>query len=79
MIDYVTKYALTQGIYQIEAQTTSSPKLVVNAKNKIEYYHKPFWHTTKAEAVAHAEQMRQRKIVSVEKQLAKLKALTFEE
>ena len=39
--------------------------------------HKHDWYRTRAEAVEHAEEMRQRKIASLEKQIKKLKALRF--
>ena len=35
------------------------------------------WHRTEADAVARAEQMRVKKIASLEKQIAKLKKLSF--
>ena len=36
------------------------------------------WHTTKAEAIADAEALREKKIANLEKQLAKLRAMTFD-
>jgi hypothetical protein len=42
------------------------------------YIHKPYWHLTRAEAVKQAETMRQKKIASLRKQLAKLEKMRFE-
>jgi hypothetical protein len=41
------------------------------------YYHKPYWHETKEEAIKHAEILKERKIKSLEKQIKKLKELKF--
>jgi hypothetical protein len=77
---YITQYALTKGILEAEVRATHCPTMVVRTDTMYQTaYHKPYWHMTMAEAVVHAEQMRQRKIVSVKKQLAKLEALTFQE
>jgi hypothetical protein len=75
---FISQYALTQGIFSVKARVCDdsmiedlSPQLVSS------YYHKPHWHHTKEEAKAQAERMRQRKVASLEKQIAKLKAMTF--
>jgi hypothetical protein len=39
--------------------------------------HKPDWHENKDEAIAKAEDMRKKKIVSLKKQIKKLEELKF--
>lgn len=41
--------------------------------NRYAYFHKPYWQETKEEAIKHAEQMKERKIKALEKQIKKLK------
>lgn len=87
---YITKYALTQGIVEAEGELVTDivKKDEVNSRmikilsrpgtNHFSYYlFKPFWHTTREEAVAHAEKVRAAKIKSVEKQLKKLQNMKF--
>jgi len=84
---FITKYALTAGIETIEAKHVTN----CHAKEMIEkigdtervdfptYFHGKGkeWHETWEGAVKHAEEMRQKKILSVEKQLKKLRELKF--
>lgn len=87
---FITKYALTEGIQEMEAEDCS--KEVENHKDKMimvkgnasedkwicdTYYHGNDWHTTREAAVAHAEEMRKKKIVSLQKSIKKLQAMKF--
>ena len=79
---YDTSYALTSGI---EIRKLSNPVDPDGVKDMVFYlnpYHNGIsakrWHTTKAEAIADAEALREKKIASLEKQLAKLRAMTFD-
>lgn len=74
---WITKYALTSGIVEKEVETTHAESMVCATDNPLACYHKPFWHTSREEAVAHAEKLRQAKIKSVKKQLDKLEKMTF--
>ena len=77
---YVTKFALTRGIFSIEGQICDDRDVMedVSSPARATIYLKPDWHETREEAVAQAEVMRKRKIASVKKQLDKLEAMTFE-
>ena len=77
MTAYITKYALTKGLLVKRVETTHSFEYVTETYNSIVGYHKPYWHDTEAEALEHAETMRQKKICSLKKQLAKMEALSF--
>lgn len=77
---WITKYALTQGIYEVEGEVSVENNIFCvprTEKTFATYYHKPHWHETKEEAVAQAEKMRVAKLKALEKQVAKIKALQF--
>jgi hypothetical protein len=80
---WITKYALSQGIYSTDAEicTDISDKMI-SVKEKGSYYdqcfHKPDWYETMKEALEQAEKMKQRKIASLKKQVKKLESLKFE-
>jgi len=75
---WVTKYALTKGILEVEVDSPVEDERMVRASGGwTTYYHKPDWHMTKAEAVARAEEMRTKKLASLRKQAAKLEKLRF--
>lgn len=79
---FITKYALTQGILEMEANRDGD---LIWVKGGFvgrdffcsQYFHKGEWFLTKEEAIVKAEEMRQKKIKSLEKQLAKLKEMQF--
>ena len=76
MTVYITKYALTRGIIKIDGVLDSASNSI-----RVDWtrYHKPDWHMNRSVAVDQAERMRLAKIKSLEKQLAKMKALRFSE
>lgn len=79
---YVTKYALTRGIYQVEGPVSKyfqdlfiPNNMAYNASWR--ELHKDEWHTTKEAAVEKAKAMRDKKIVNLQKQIDRLKSLEF--
>jgi tRNA G10 N-methylase Trm11 len=74
---WISKYALTTGIFEIEARETHSPDMIADKNNTISVYHGEGkeWHKTKEDAIQMAEIMRQKKIKSLERQLEKIKTL----
>lgn len=83
---WITKYALTQGIYEAEVINnclTTDPSgnmIEVKEKNKINsYYHEKGkeWHETKESAIKRAEEMRRKKIASLRKQIERLDKMKF--
>jgi hypothetical protein len=75
---YVTRYALTEGIQKKKACRVVGEIVLCSDPGHLDaYFHRPDWHETLAEAKAHAEKMRVKKIASLEKQLERLKALNF--
>lgn len=76
---YSTKYALTDGIVEKEVRDVGDG--MVEVLEGYGYYlhgEGKEWHRTWESAVARAEEMRHKKIKSVEKQLEKLKNMKFE-
>lgn len=79
---WVTKYALTIGIMELDAEATSqSGRLAVrrsrNSYPQYYYGEGKEWHRSKDAAIARANTMRAAKIKSVKKQLERLEALEF--
>lgn len=78
---WITKYALTQGIIEKEAELCESYDGMIRVSGKFSYYlhgEGKEWHRTKESAIARAEEMRQKKIESLKKQIQKLEEMHFE-
>lgn len=74
---WISKYALTKGIYEVEVNTTDSEYMIVDKNKPIRFYHKNEWHKTKEDAIKRAIELRDKKIKSLEKQIDKLKNMEF--
>ena len=77
---FITKYALSRGIFQaeVDAQFDRYPHLVWSASSSLAAYHGGDWHRTRETAIARAEKMRRGKIASLKKQIARLEKIDFE-
>lgn len=73
---WITKYALTKGIFSIKAEVCGD-KMIKEEGSWPSYYHKPYWYRTREEAVKHAETIRVKKIAAVKKQIIELENLKF--
>lgn len=71
-----TKYALTEGIIKQEAKVCSDSMVDVGHGAYLHGEGKQ-WHRSRDSAVIRAEVMRESKIASLEKSLARIKALNF--
>ena len=78
---WITKYALTKGIYEMEVEDCFdiSPRTVTSVEKYPdgEMYLNGEWHRTREEAIHAANGMRARKLVSLHKQFQKLEAMEF--
>jgi len=74
---YITKYALTKGILRREVNACAPATMVRDAINLGTFYHDDEWHETWLAAYEKAEDMRQKKIQSLYKQIYKLERLEF--
>lgn len=82
---WITKYALTSGIREVMVrQSETFPELVDEEKAEKGCFKQTFhgegrdWHRTREGALRRAEVMRQNKIISLRRQLAKLQKMTFQ-
>jgi len=74
---YVTQYALTKGILERDADINGE-MAIVKGSYYSETYFKPFWYTSKKEAIKHAEILWKKKIISLREQINRLENLRFE-
>ncbi len=80
---WITKYALTTGVYRTEGKTSSVSEDMICTKvhdNDVHYkliFHGNEWQKSESDAKKRGEEMRIKKIKSFEKQLAKYKAMSF--
>lgn len=81
---WITKYALTYGIEEKEAERCTDINndmvTIINKDTMNEFYHGEGkeWHLSKESAINKAEEMRNKKIGSLKKQIAKLENMKFE-
>lgn len=72
---WVTKYALTQGIFEKTGEVDEEcPKMFCarNTGGLDEYYHYPEWHYSLSDAKEHAFKMKLSKIKSLKQKIVKL-------
>ena len=77
---WVTKYALTQGIFQVEAELVKSSDVTIRVSKPsgiTTYYHKNEWYLTKQEAVSRAKEMQKKMLISLQERIKKIEALKF--
>lgn len=77
---YVTKYALTRGVFTVEAEVKSDKTMAwYRPKGGFrDYLHGNDFQLSAEEAVARAEELRIKKLQSLDKQTKKISALKFE-
>lgn len=77
---YITKYALTQGIFEVEVDACDgNPGLVADRARFVSHYRKPDWHLTREEAVSRARVMQASKLGALRRQIRHIEALTFDD
>lgn len=76
---YITKYCLTSGIEEIDAVECGEGMISYKSGAYTTYCHGEGkdWHRTYGSAFDRAEDMRQKKIISLQKQIVKLSKLNF--
>lgn len=79
---YITKYALTKGIFECRVKECGNGMVVWSSEEcgcYNQYFHTEGkeWHRTKESAIAKANKMRDQKILNLKKNIDKLNAKTF--
>lgn len=77
---YITKYALSQGIFEVDGEVSELFPDTFDARGYLGYFHGDGkeWHRTRESAIKRAEEMRKKKIASLKKQIEKLEKMKFE-
>jgi ribosomal protein S2 len=72
---WITKYALTTGIIEVKARKVDPSMVTYRRKGGMfnEFSHDKDWHTSKLEALNRFDQMKEKKIKSLQKQIETLK------
>lgn len=77
---WITKYALTKGVFEVEGEVKDN--CFIGGNVIAGWYYASYlgkqWHRTKADALDEAERMRDAKVKSLRKQITKLEAMTFD-
>jgi hypothetical protein len=76
---YITKYCLTRGILLRSARKCGFNMIEVERPGSecAWYVHSPFWHEKLEDAIAHAEELRIKKLKNLDKQMKKISAIVF--
>ena len=77
---FITKYALSCGIEEVEGIISEHFPTMCSYQTPggyVNHAHRNDWHTCKKNATAMAEEMRDKKIASLRKQIKKLEGLKF--
>jgi hypothetical protein len=73
---WITKYALTSGIFEAEATPMTNCKGGISIKRYLtEHFHGKDWHLTREEAIIRAKEMQQKKVSSLLKQISKIESI----
>lgn len=73
---FVTKYALTKGILEIEGRVSESfPTMFIASRTQT--FHGKDWHRMHTSALIRADQMRMAKIESLKQSIVKLQKMSF--
>jgi hypothetical protein len=80
---YITKYALTKGIYEVEGTVGEYAKGMVTvqkSENSYDYYHGEGveWHRSYEDALKHAICLKNKRIAYLKKQIQKIERLFIE-
>ena len=77
---WITKYALTDGIIEADAEVGGFDTITATWDNgtRCDNFKSEEWWNQKKNAIEKAEEMRQKKIESLKKQIKKLEEMRFE-
>lgn len=75
---WITKYALTDGVFEVDGEATQSGCLRYKSGDYYSFVSGGDWHPTREQAVARAEDMRIRKLKSLDNQIKRVSSLRFD-
>ncbi len=75
---WITKYALTRGLYQVEVDEPSAGMMVTEVHNRLASYQGIDWYTVKQDAIARVRAMIEIERNRLERALLKLRQLERE-
>jgi hypothetical protein len=77
---WITKYALTKGILEKDADSSSVSKEMIKVRDDkyTEYYHGQDWHLNKENAIIRAEKMRKGKLDSLKREIERIQNVKFD-
>lgn len=77
---YITKYALTQGVFAVDAELCDESMIKYRpvGSRYDQYAHGKDFYFCEEDAIARAEIMREKKIASLRAQIAKIGSIVFE-
>lgn len=74
---WITRYALTQGIFVIEGEVGPPHMISFKGSYITECYHGKDWHRTSEAALKRAEEMRKLKIASLKASIERVQKIQF--
>lgn len=75
---YITKYALSSGIFEAEGELSQHDSNYFRVPGAYMSFDSSEWHRSFESAVSKAEEMRKKKIASLQNQVVKLQKMTFD-
>lgn len=75
---WITKYALTRGVFAALAEDTEYEGMVRLPGHPPDYVHKPHWHTSEKQALEHVADMVTRKLKAMKKQMLRYEQIRQE-
>lgn len=81
---YITKYALTKGIVEVDSDNVRDLKVkearlyFFDGQSWLHSYSPGEWYADKSDAIVDAEYRKKKRIASLQKQIAKLESMKFE-
>lgn len=75
---YITKYALTKGIFEVDANYFGKRKSIIVNDKFVSFYHNKDFYEKKEDAIKRANDLRIDKIQSLIKMINKLENMKFE-
>lgn len=76
---WITKYALTKGIYSEEAELRAAGNILIEFPGGyLQFFGDGEWHRTKSAAIAKAKEMITKELAFIKERISRLRAITFE-